>query len=178
LAAAPFDPSFFSFLKINTMQKNRISVSIDPAVKTAALASIADIREQLKPLLSATLSPADRMELLKMGDKTQAFVEKSLEYAGREPDLVPNFLDLPEAQKDYRLASDLGELSRSLDKLLQEVNDAWMLAGSEAYDAALIFYGSIKSAGRTDSGGVGSIYNELSQRFPRRQAAKPAPVAQ
>lgn len=159
-------------------QKTKISASIDPAVKTAALAGIANIREQLEPLLHITLSPSDRMELLKMGDKTQAFVEKSLEYAGREPALVPNFLDLPEAQKDYKLASDLGELSRSLDKLLQEVNDAWMLAGSEAYDAALIFYGSVKAANRTDSGGVESIYADLAQRFPNKRVTKPATVAQ
>jgi hypothetical protein len=160
-------------------QKNKLSASIDPAVKTAALASIATIRTQLDPLLHITLTPLDRQELLKMGDKTQAFVEKSLEHAERSPELVPPFFDLPEAQKDYKLASDLGELSRSLDKLLQEVNDAWMLAGSEAYDAALIFYGSIKAASRTDSGGVESIYADLSQRFPRgKQAVKAAPVTQ
>ena len=159
-------------------QKNRLSASIDPAVKTAALESIASIREQLEPLLHITLTPSDRQELLKMGDKTQAFVEKSLEYAGREPALVPSFLNLPEAQKDYKLASDMGELSRSLSKLLQEVNDAWMLAGSEAYDAALIFYGSVKAASRTDSGGSQSIYADLAQRFPRKQPVKAIPVAE
>jgi hypothetical protein len=159
-------------------QKNKVSASIDPAVKAAALAGIANIRGQLAPLLHITLSPSERQEMPKMGDKTKAFVSKSLEYAGLEPALVPAFLDLAEAQKDYQLAADLGELSRSLDKLLEEVNDAMMLAGSEAYDAALLFYNNVKMASRTNSGGTGSIYDELARRFPRKQSVKTAPVAE
>jgi hypothetical protein len=47
------------------------------------------------------------MELSKMGDKTLAFVQKALEYAEANPTLVPAYLDIAEAKKDFSLSQDL-----------------------------------------------------------------------
>ena len=45
------------------------------------------------------LSPQDRRELPKIGDKTLTFVAKSLDYAMAHPELCPPYLDVPEFQK-------------------------------------------------------------------------------
>ena len=42
-----------------------------------------------------------------------------------------------------------------------------MMAGAEAYDAALIFHASVKGASRTNTPGSEAIYEDLVQRFPR-----------
>ena len=45
------------------------------------------------------LSPQDRRELPKIGDKTLTFVAKSLDYAMAHPELCQPYLDVPEFQK-------------------------------------------------------------------------------
>jgi len=75
-----------------------------------------------------------------MGDKSISFVQKALDYAGSNPALVPAFLDLAEAKKDLALSADLHQLYNQLNALATAVEDALLLAGSEAYDGALIFY--------------------------------------
>jgi hypothetical protein len=41
-----------------------------------------------------------------------------------------------------------------------------MLAGSEAYQAALVFYKSVKMAAAHDVPGAKAVYEELKTRFP------------
>lgn len=147
-------------------QKNTISAELKPADKKAVLDSIAQIKKQLGSLLSFNLSPAERQEMPKMGDKTLPFVDKTLSYAGLHPDLKPPYLDLDEAKRDYTLAANLNEIVRELRALHQSVEDALILSGSEAYGAALMFYSSVKGASRSNVGGSRAIYEELSQRFP------------
>jgi hypothetical protein len=40
-----------------------------------------------------------------------------------------------------------------------------MVAGSEAYNAALVFYNSVKGASRVNVPGSEAVYNNLQQRF-------------
>jgi GrpB-like predicted nucleotidyltransferase (UPF0157 family) len=46
------------------------------------------------------------------------------------------------------------------------VDDTTMVAGSEAYQFALIFYNSVKMAARQDIPGAKAIYEDLKKRFP------------
>lgn len=156
-------------------QENRITYAIKPADKTAILKHIADIRQLLGGALAFNLDPSERQALAKMGDKSLAFVGKALDYATKNTALVPPYLDLAEANKDYALAADLREISRELGTLNQAVEDTLMVAGAEAYDAALIFHASVKGASRTNAAGSQAIYEDLVQRFPR--GARKAPAA-
>jgi hypothetical protein len=47
-----------------------------------------------------------------------------------------------------------------------------MIAGSEAYQAALVFYSAAKVAAAQDIAGAKTVYEELRTRFPGRR--KPA----
>jgi hypothetical protein len=42
-----------------------------------------------------------------------------------------------------------------------------MIAGSEAYQAALMFYKSVKMAAAQDIPGAKAVYEELKTRFPQ-----------
>lgn len=46
------------------------------------------------------------------------------------------------------------------------LDDTMMLAGSEAYVAALAFYNAVKGVGRANVPGAALIYEDLRGRFP------------
>jgi hypothetical protein len=100
-----------------------------------------------------------------MRDKTVAFVQKSLEYAEMTPALVPGYLDIPEAKKDLVFSQDLNTVLKQVSILQRAIEDTMMVAGSEAYNAALVFYNSVKGASRVNVPGSEAVYNDLQHRF-------------
>ncbi|MBI9064524.1 MAG: hypothetical protein JEZ14_21240 [Marinilabiliaceae bacterium] len=114
-----------------------------------------------------TLSPEDRRELPKMGDKTVAFVDKALEYGVAYPDYIPNFIDIPEAKKDFETVKTLRNIITPLERISNLANDTMTLAGSEAYTSALSVYKVLKNAARMGQPGAEEASRELSNRFPR-----------
>jgi hypothetical protein len=149
-------------------QENTISAEIPAATITEAKTKTEEIRTLLADVLTTNLTAEDRQNRLKMGDKTIAFVGKTLEYAANNPALVPTYLDLDEAKKDYALVTATMSVLQGLDTLLRGLEDTQMVAGSEAYDAALIFYASLKGACRSNVPGAQAIYDELKKQFPRQ----------
>ncbi len=144
--------------------ENRVSFSITPEVEQGILDAIAQIESDLPMLIN--LSAEDRHDLPKMGDKTLAFVTKSLEYAKQNPGVVPPFLNIPEFEKDVNATTSMSKILRPLKQLLERIDDTTMLAGSEAYSAALIFYGAVKGAAKANVGGMKTVYDDLQSRFP------------
>jgi hypothetical protein len=51
--------------------------------------------------------------------------------------------------------------------LEEAIDDTEMIAGSEAYQAALVFYKSVKMAAEQDIPGAKAVYEELKTRFPQ-----------
>ena len=127
-------------------QENRISAIMAEADKTFITKSIADIKSRLGNVLIISLTPAERKRTLKMGDKTLAFVQKALDYASQNPGLVPAYVDVSEANKDYALTHDLYIILQQMYTLTSAMEDAMLISGSEAYAAALIFYNAVKLA--------------------------------
>lgn len=150
------------------MKENQISEVVTPEQAAAAISSIEALKTALSHVLIINLTNEERSDMRKMGDKTLAFVQKALEYAQQNPKLTPNFLDLAEAQKDYKLSSDLYVIEQKLLTSLRAVEDVTMVAGSEAYAGALMFYHSVKGAARSNEPGAQAIYDDLKKRYPGR----------
>jgi hypothetical protein len=112
------------------------------------------------------LTPAERRSKAKMGEKTLSFVEKSHEFATENPNLVPPFLDMAAFDIDFADAHNLWSLFLLTQQLHENVDDTTMVAGSEAYQFALVFYNSVKMAARQDIPGAKAVYEELKKRFP------------
>lgn len=153
-------------------QVNLISTEISPAVQTDITEKISAINAALANILLFNLTGQDRKEMNKLGEKSFAFVEKALEYASTNPTLVPSYLDLPEATKDLKLFQDLNSILKLISTLNRAVEDTMMVAGSEAYDAALIFYGSVKGAGRVNVPGSQSVFEDLQKRYIAKSKKK------
>ena len=146
-------------------QENQISTVIPAETLADIQAKLNALNASLSNYLLFNLTPSDRLELNKMGDKTIAFVQKSLEYAESNPTLVPAYLDITEAKKDFALTQEMNNILKQISTLQRAIEDTTMVAGSEAYNAALVFYNSVKGASRVNVPGSEAVYNDLQQRF-------------
>lgn len=155
-------------------QKNLISLNIPEADLTEIKACIDTLKEKLMPHL-LKLSPDERQELLKMGDKTVAFVQKSVEYCKSNPDLVPPFIDVDELSVDLSAFEILRAIYQPMLQMTNAVSDTMSVTGSEALSACLMFYSTVKNATRSSNVKAETIYNDLANRFPGRgRREKPA----
>jgi len=161
------------------MKNNKHTLAIPDDILAQAQAKVDDIRELLSPYILA-LTATERREMPKMGPKTIHFVEKSYDFAMQNPNFLPSFLNMDIFSNDFGNAHGLWTLVNSIRQLEHNVADTEMAAGSEAYQAALVFYNSVKTASAQNIPGAKAVYEELKRRFPggRRKAGKstPAPV--
>jgi hypothetical protein len=144
-------------------QQNLVSFQISGGEMEAVKGAITVLKNVLLPKLK-TLSPEERHDLPKMGDKSVAFVQKAIEYCRENPELVPQFLDMEAVRPVYIPLLQIGEA----------LSDTMILSGSEAYTAAFIFYNAMKAAAKSKIPKTNSIYNDLSSRFPNKPKAASA----
>jgi hypothetical protein len=147
------------------MKDNKHVQAIPADVLTQAQTKIDEVTALLAPYMIA-LTPAEWHELPKMGEKTIGFVEKAYDFANHNPNLVPPYLDMDAFGKDFGDAHGLWTLVNSIRQLDENASDTEMTAGSEAYQAALVFYKSVKMAAAQDVPGAKAVYEELKTRFP------------
>lgn len=146
---------------------NQVSIRIAAADLAEINTSIQTLQTKLLPYL-VTLSPDDRRQLPKMGDKTVSFVQKAQEYCTQNPDLVPQFLDVAEFDVDITAYEQIRSIYQPLLQVTDSLWDTMLLTGSEAYSASLSFYNFIRNATKSKVQKAETIYNDLSARFPGR----------
>lgn len=151
--------------------ENLIEVNIPEADMSEINQAITTLNEKLLPHL-VNLSPGDRLELPKMGDKTVAFVTKSISHMEENPNLIPKYLEVAPVKVDLAAIEMLRKILSALKNLADMADDTMLLSGSEAYVAALAFYNYIKGAARANVPGAEMIYNDLKKRFPGGSRSK------
>lgn len=146
-------------------QQNRISIEPKQAVVDEAIADIAKAYTTLKPYFQG-LSKDERHSLLKMSDKTVAFVDKSDNYVKSHKEFVPPFLDVVEMNKDLTAVKVLKPLRDLLATFHSDVDDTVLLCGSEAFTASRIYYNSVAYAAKQGVESAKPIAADLAKRFP------------
>jgi hypothetical protein len=146
------------------MANNQISANLSASDRLAVMDAIATIRQKLPFLVDLTTE--DRRTMLKMGDKSRAFVSKALEVATQNPDFLPRSFDVEEMRRDLVLYEALYPILLSLTQLQELVDDTYIAIGSEAYAAALAVYNYAKASG--DVTGLDAVIDEMGRRFTRR----------
>ena len=149
--------------------ENKISVTVSPEVLVNVNKAIETIGQSFPFMIN--LKKDERRTLLKMGDKSIAFVNKSFDYARQNPAVSPVYLNMPEFEKDVVVVNTLTSVKHSLLQIIEKLDDTSLQAGSEAFNAALIFYNAVKGAARAGEPGMKTIYNDLQSRFPGRGKA-------
>lgn len=146
-------------------QSNVLSVEFSENELNSIQSAIAVLQSTLLPKLK-TLSPQDKHQLPKMGDKSVAFVQKAYEYGQVHPTLNPAWLDTEAFRIDLEALKVLQSIDRSLTPVVAALSDSQDLAGSEAYQAALIFYSNVKGAAKLKVAGAQQVADDLAARFP------------
>lgn len=150
------------------MADNKISANLSATDRLAVMDAIATIREKLPFLVDLTTE--DRRTMLKMGDKSRAFVSKALEVATQNPEFLPRSFNVEEMRRDLALYEALYPILLSLTQLQELVDDTYIAIGSEAYAAALAVYNYAKASG--DVTGLDAVIDEMGRRFTRRSKKK------
>jgi hypothetical protein len=153
--------------------ENKHSRSI-PADILAQIQSLVNQANALLLPYVTPLTPAQRQSIPKVSDRTFGFVEKAHEFAVQNPNLCPPYLDMAAFKADFADIHNLLTLNNTTLQLYEATDDTTMTAGSEAYQASLVFYNSVKMAARQDVPGAKAVYEELRKRFPgvRRKSAE------
>jgi hypothetical protein len=131
----------------------------DLQIVNTALATILD----RLPFL-VNLTPEERHDLFKMGDKSLAFVSKGIQVAERNQNILPSSFDLPEFTRDFELSQALHDILSQLHQLTEKVDDTLLAVGSEAMRSSLSVYDYVKAAAKHQPG-LKSVSDQLGERF-------------
>lgn len=156
--------------------KNDISLTLSTQAQSDIAAAINTLQTNLVPLLKA-LTDEERRGLLKMGDKSIAFVQKANIYADKYSDQLPGFLDVAELKKDVDAVTLLNDYCKELSLITRMMEDTIMLAGSEALEASLVVYNTIKIAAKNNVGGAQEAVNDMKERYAAQGRTKVKKVA-
>jgi hypothetical protein len=147
--------------------QNQISIEIPQTVITDVMQKLQECKASLAPYLQG-LTAEERHSLFKMGNKTVANVQKTKSYVDTNPEFVPSYMNKDEFLKDEAVVSQLNPIANLATQLAIDVEDTVMLAGSEALQMAMLYYGQVKEANSRGIPTARPIYDDLSQRFSKR----------
>ena len=153
------------------MQENRIELELTSEEETQITGAIAVLETVLLPKL-IVLEKTEKAELLRMGDKSVAFVNKGLEVAKQDTDLLKTFISVDAMDKDVKSIAQLRSLDYRLSRILSAIDDSFALVGHEAYSTSLMIYSLMKNAAKMGHPGAKEKVAELKQRFPRTRSKK------
>lgn len=154
------------------MQENEFDLQLTSEETTQVNDAISVLKTVLMPRLKV-LNKDEKRDLLFMGDKSVAFVEKALEVSRQENGLLSTFIDQPAFENDVKAINTLRSFEYQVSSISSAIDDSYAIAGSEAYKTALMVYSLMKNAAKMGHPGAKEIVAELSARFPgRKRTAK------
>ncbi|MEH1869690.1 MAG: hypothetical protein V7K69_32480 [Nostoc sp.] len=144
------------------MAYQNIAASLSPQDIQEIKAALQTVQKKMPFLI--TLSNEERRKLVKMGDKSLAFVNNSITAAQSNREILPATFDVEELVQDYQLAAALTELLTSMQQLTEQVDDTLMAVGSEAMTSSLTVYDYVKTASKKTPG-LKTVAEQLGERF-------------
>ncbi|MBD2505982.1 hypothetical protein H6G91_01635 [Nostoc muscorum FACHB-395] len=144
------------------MAYQNITASLSPQDIQEIKAALQTVQKKMPFLI--TLSNEERRKLVKMGDKSLAFVNNSITAAQSNREILPATFDVEELVQDYQLAAALTELLTSMQQLSEQVDDTLMAVGSEAMTSSLTVYDYVKTASKKTPG-LKTVAEQLGERF-------------
>ena len=156
------------------MISNKISATISQTDLEAITKAIETIKEKLPFLVGLTVD--EIQSLAKIGTRSQTFVDKALEVAAQNPEILPRGFDIEEMRKDVETFRSLTSIRLLVVQLLELLENTQLLVGSEAYSGALAVYTHAKINGK--GVGLDTVVDELGKRFLRNFKAKPEDPAE
>ncbi len=128
--------------------------------------SLQEAEAQLPFLIN--LTPEERKTGIKLGEGSQSFAEKTVDYVQRHPQLLPSYFTMDDFMDEYYTWVHLQELRRRFAELFEGTDDTLMAVGSSLMRKLLKVYANVQDAQEvTNISGIDTIYEDLRQRFER-----------
>ncbi len=140
-----------------------VNVTLSTEQKAELATAIVSIDDALDWLIS--VSPPSRKRMLKLGPKSEAFVQEAVSVARDYGELLPAGLLLADLERDLVIRQVLLPIQQKLEVLLQRVKDTSTVAGSDLMQASALVYRSLQSHGHT--AGLGTVMASLGRRFEK-----------
>ncbi|NJK95603.1 MAG: hypothetical protein HC905_12480 [Bacteroidales bacterium] len=123
-----------------------------------------------------SLTPEERQEFARLGNRTENWSKKTMDYIRNKPSFNPSFLDVEETERDFNARQMLRPIFTQISALSDLTEDTMMLLGSDIYNSCVAYYRNVKLLAEQNVNGAKSIYEDLSAQFPGRpsQASKSA----
>jgi hypothetical protein len=152
--------------------RNLVDIDLSADDLTAIDAALAALEAGFSRLLA--LTPDQRQQLTKMGDKSEAFCRKADAVFGENLAILPANFDLAAYRRDLATMDALRPRLARLSKLSQRGDDTQMAVGSDLMTNALEGYAVLKVTGKGQ--GVDDLRKMLATRFARGPRSPSTPV--
>ena len=146
------------------MSQNLVSLELSDEQLEAVRGALGVLETHLDGLIS--LSVDERVELTKMGPKSEMFARKAHDVLSLSPEILPGTFSLGEFSADIKALDQLRPVFARLAVLARRSEDTEMALGSDIYRAALDGYRFAKAAGK------GGVLDELSAQAAVRFAGQ------
>lgn len=143
--------------------KNRIDLVLTAEQVAGVESAIADVEAATPFLIGLTVE--DRLELAKLGPKSEGFVALALEAARLNEGLLPRDLDLNDLERDRAAREALRPLYERMRQITRKLEDTMLLLGSDYYEGALSIYRALKANGHLE--GLQPVLYDLGRRFAK-----------
>ena len=142
---------------------NRVSAEL----KEETIKEIEALVQQIEDKISflTNISTDDRGRLPRVGRGQRLFIESTMRVAREKSEILPEYVDIDELQKDLELYNALGKVLAPVSRLQNKVWDTQVLAGAEAYTSALVVYNMFQMAAKMGVVGIDSAVLELAQYY-------------
>jgi hypothetical protein len=155
------------------MTQNLVDIDLSADDLTAIDAALTALEAGFSRLLA--LTPDQRQQLTKMGDKSEAFCRKADAVFGENLPILPANFDLPAYRRDLVLLDALRPRLARLSKLSQRGEDTRMAVSSDLMSNALEGYAVLKVTGKGQ--GLDELRKMLATRFARGPRAPVVPAS-
>ncbi|MEA5139147.1 hypothetical protein [Arcicella rigui] len=151
--------------------QNRISAVLPEADKTAALASLEEVKTHLPFLIS---TPTDQGPKRTMGPASVEYVSLCLEGAKKYPDKLTRDFDAPEFERDVNLIGQLWSIRIAVADLLARIDDTMNAASADAMVSSDKVYDLLKRAAKED-GAIQELVSRIGLRYKAQSKPKKKP---
>jgi hypothetical protein len=148
---------------MSNLLNDRVNTTATAVQVTAVKAAFQTILTNLPFLVGLTAD--ERKSLNSIDVNNKAFTEDAINAGVNNAALIPAYISVANMKNDLTLFTQLDELSGLASQLCERIEDTKMLAGSEAYNAALALYKIFGSAADAGVSGADSIVDQLKKRF-------------
>lgn len=145
------------------MAQNIIDITFSAEAIAAIEAALTELETQLSGFIA--LTPDQRRQLTKMGDKSEAFCRQAVSVLGENPGVLAKNFDLDGFRRDLAALDVSRPWLVRLSRLYERANDTDMALGSDLMTSALEGYAFLKIAGK--GAGLDNMRKMLSARFSR-----------